>query len=184
MTARNIVIAAVLLGAVAASWLLLDRPDAIEQSPGTESESGYYVREAVIEGMGTDGKRLYTLSARRIQQDISDNSVSLEGVNLEYSTADDEPWRLTADSGSIPSGGESIELIGNVKIEEMLFIGPETTIVTTPELNVDLRAHLATTDADVRIQRGNYLLTAVGLRADLKDRKLRLQSEVHGHFLP
>ena len=184
MTARNIIIAAVLLGAVAASWLLLQPPRTIDGTPGPLPDSGYYVREAVIEGMGIDGKRLYTLSAQRIQQKTADNSVALEGVDLEYSGSDGEPWRLTADSGSIPAGGDRIELIGNVMIEEMLFIGPETTIVATPELSVDLRAHLATTDADVMIRRGNYLLTAIGLRADLKNRKLRLQSEVHGHFLP
>ncbi len=184
MTVRNIVIAIVLAGAVFASWLLLDRPEAPDDGRGALPESGYYVNEAVIEGMGQDGKRLYTLSAARILQKISDNSVSLESVNLEYASADEEPWRLTADAGRIPANGDRIELRGNVKIEEMLFIGPDTTIVTTPELNVDLRAQLATTDADVRIERGNYLLTAIGLRADLKDRKLRLQSEVHGYFLP
>ena len=184
MTARNIVIALVLLGAVVASWLLLDRPEKLDEARGPLPDTGYYVRDAVIEGMGTDGTRLYTLSAQRIQQDISDNSVTLEDVDLEYAGTDAEPWRLTADSGSIPADGDRIELAGNVKIEEMLFIGPETTIVTTPELSVDLRAQLATSDADVRIERGNYLLTAVGLRADLKDRKLTLQSEVHGRFLP
>lgn len=184
MTLRNIIIFTVLLGAVVASWLLLDRPAqenlVSEQAP----DAGYYLDDAVIEGIGDDGKRLYTLSAVRIKQIIADNSVSLESVNLEYAQTDAEPWRLQADTGRIPAAGDRIELRGNVMIEEMLFLGPDTTIVRTPELDVDLRAQLATSDTDVRIQRGNYLLTAVGLRADLKDKKLRLQSEVHGHFLP
>ncbi|MDH3646350.1 MAG: LPS export ABC transporter periplasmic protein LptC [Gammaproteobacteria bacterium] len=172
------------MAAVTASWLLLDRREAPDEIRGPAPDSGYYLRGAVIEGMGVDGNRLYTLSAERIQQKPSNNSVSLVNVDLEYAGGDEQPWRLTADTGSIPAAGDRIELIGNVKIEETLFIGPEKTIVTTPELDVDLRAHLATTDTDVRIERGNYLLTAVGLRADLKDRKLRLQSEVHGNFLP
>jgi LPS export ABC transporter protein LptC len=184
MTIRSVVIAIVLATAVIASWLLLDRPEKPEDGRGTLPEAGYYLKEAVIEGMGPDGKRLYTLSAERILQLIADDSVELESVNLEYASASEEPWRLTADAGRIPADGDRIELSGNVRIEEMLFIGPDMTIVTTPELNVDLRAQLATTEADVRIERGNYLLTAVGLRADLKDRKLRLQSEVHGQFLP
>lgn len=183
MTARNLIIAVVLLSAIVASWLRL-RPDTARPARQPMPESGYYLREAVIDGMGEDGKRLYTLSAARIQQQVGDNSVRLDGVNLEYASADGEPWRLTADNGSIPAQGDRIELFGNVTIEEKLFAGPETTIVTTPKLDVDLRAQLATTNADVRIERGNYLLTAVGLRADLKDMKLTLQSEVHGQFLP
>ena len=184
MSARNIVISIVLLGAIATSWLMLNRQKPVAPQPAAQTESGYYLRDATIEGMGQDGQRLYTLSAQRIQQKTADNSVSLEVVRLEYAGTDADPWRLTADKGSIPAEGDQIELTGNVTIEEMLFIGPEMTLVTTPELSVDLRAQLATTDANVRIQRGNYLLTAVGLRADLKDKKLRLQSEVHGHFLP
>lgn len=181
---RNLIIALILLGAVTASWLLLDRPDPRDDATVQKPDDGYYLDDAVIEGIGDDGMRLYTLRALHIKQKIADNSVALEDVNLEYASADDDPWRLTADTGRIPADGDNIELSGNVLMEETLFIGPEKTMVSTPELNVDLRAQLATTDADVRIQRGNYLLTAVGLRADLKDKKLRLQSEVHGYFLP
>ncbi|MDH3588677.1 MAG: LPS export ABC transporter periplasmic protein LptC [Gammaproteobacteria bacterium] len=184
MTLRNIIIALALLGAIVTSWLVLERRGVREEPRAPVLDSGYYLREAVVEGIGTDGTTLYTLRAERIQQAPSDNSVSLQVVDLEYSSPDGEPWSLRADEGAIPADGERISLFGNVKIEEMLFVGPETTVVTTPDLDVDLRAHLATTDSEVRIERGNYLITAVGIRADLKDRKLRLQSEVHGRFLP
>ena len=184
MTLRNIIIAVVLLGGVVITWLFLESRGTGDEPRGPAPEPGYYLREATIEGIGTDGKRLYTLNAERIQQTPSDKSISLEVVELEYESRDAEPWRLRAERGAIPASGELIALSGNVKIEEMLFVGPETTILTTPELNVDLRAQLATTDKEVRIERGNYLLTAIGIRADLKDRKLTLQSEVHGRFLP
>lgn len=184
MTLKNIFIATILLAAVGASWLLLKRPPADDSAGDQQSATGYYLRGAVIEGTDLDGSRLYTLTAGTIRQQPVGNSVTLQDVDLEFAGGDEQPWRLTADSGSIPAAGDLIELFGNVQLEETLFIGPEKTIVRTPELAVDLRAKLATTDAEVRIERGNYLLEAVGLRADLKDRKLSLQSKVHGNFLP
>ncbi len=184
MNPRKLLIAGVLFAAVVASWLLLDRPEPVPETAPAVSESGYYLRDAVIEGMGTDGRRLYTLRAGRIVQAPADSSVTMEDVEMRYLSPGQDPWRLTATQGAIPAEGETIELRGDVTIEEVLFAGPEPTVIRAPELDVDLRAHLATTDTAVLIERGNNRITAVGLRADLKDRKLTLQSDVHGRFLP
>lgn len=184
MTLRNIAIAIALLAATILTLVLLQRRQPPKAPRSATPPAGYYLNDAVIEGMGQDGRRLYTLSAERIVQEPSSQGVGLEVVDLEYASKDTQPWRLTAERGAIPEVGDRIELYGNVTIEETLFAGPAATVVTMPELEVDLRAHLATTDKSVRIERGRYVITATGLRADLKDQKLQLQSDVHGRFLP
>lgn len=184
MTFRNVAIAIVLLAAIILTLILVQRRQPPEPPPTAATPAGYYLRDAVVEGVDADGLRLYTLKAVEIVQQPASRGVSMQTVDLEYLADGAQPWRLRADAGSIPEPGDRIELHGNVSIEETLFVGPEKTIVTTPELDVDVRAHLATSDREVRIERGNYVITAVGLRADLKDQKLQLQSEVHGRFLP
>jgi lipopolysaccharide export system protein LptC len=49
---------------------------------------------------------------------------------------------------------------------------------------VDAATSEANTDAPVRIEFGTRSVTATGMRADLKQQRLWLQSAVHGHFTP
>ncbi|MBT8136891.1 MAG: LPS export ABC transporter periplasmic protein LptC [Gammaproteobacteria bacterium] len=184
MNWRNFAIAVALLAATVTTWIVVQQRQPRQPQREAAPPGGYYLRDAVVEGMSPAGERLYTLRAVQITQQPASGAVSMQTVDLEYSSGGPQPWHLQADAGSINEAGDLIELFGNVRIEEMLFVGPQTTVVTTPELDVDVRAHLATSEQDVRIERGNYVITAVGLRADLKDQKLKLQSEVHGRFLP
>ena len=178
---RNVLVTIVLIAAVVGSWLLFDRRQS-QPPPGPATDSGYYLRNATIEGIGEDGTRIYTLRADRIVQDPGLDSVVLEAVDLEYALADGEPWRLTADDGAIPSSGTRIELRGNVTMQEQLM--RDGTTIRTPALDIDLRAHLASTSEAVNVERGNYHLSATGMEADLKAETVTLQSEVHGRFLP
>ncbi len=179
---RNVLLTIVLLAAVIGSWLLFDRRQRSQPPSTPVTDSGYYLRDATIDGIGDDGKRIYTLRADRIVQDPGLNSVLLEDVNLEYALADERPWRLTADDGAIPAAGTRIELRGNVTMQEQMM--REGTTIRTPSLDIDLGTHLASTSAAVAIERGNYRMDATGMEADLKAQTLTLQSEVHGRFLP
>ena len=179
---RNLLVTILLVAAIAGSWLAFDRRQRSQPPPRPVADSGYYLRDATIEGIGEDGKRIYTLRADRIVQDPGLDSVVLEAVDLEYALADSEPWRLTADDGAIPSSGTRIELRGNVTMQEQLM--RDGTTIRTPSLDIDLRAHLASTRETVDVERGNYRMSATGMEADLKAETLTLQSEVHGKFLP
>lgn len=184
MSPRNIGITLILLVAVVASWLLLDRRQA--PAPGRQGavESGYYLRDAVIEGMDESGKRLYTLRAERIVEDPATANVVLEEVTLDYLADDGPPWVVVAAAGLIPAAGGSIALTGGVSMAEQLMPGAVPATVRTPQLDIDLVAHRAMTALAVEIERGNYRLTAIGMDADLKAQTLTLQSDVHGRFLP
>lgn len=184
MNLRSASIAIALLAAIVASWLLLERRGA--RAPGAAStvESGYYLRDATVEGLDEDGRRIYTLRAARIVEQPGDERIVLEDVSLEYALDDGPPWQLEAGGGEIPATGTSIALRGGVTLAEHLIAGADPTTVRTPTLDIDLGSHLATTDEGVEITRGSYLITARGLRADLKAQTLTLQSEVHGRFLP
>lgn len=163
--------------------LLERRPEPATESAAS-TETGYYVRGAVIEGIGENGNRIYTLNANRILQDPLTNGVAMEQVDLEYAVADSEPWRLQAQAGAIPDDGERIELRGDVRLMERLMAGTDPTTITTPSLDIDIVRNTAQTSESVTIGRGNYQLVATGLIADLKAQTLQLQSDVHGTFLP
>lgn len=181
---RNVAITVVLVAAILASWLLIERRSAPKRTTTTPVESGYYLRDAVIEGMDENGLRLYTLRAARIVERPGNGSVALEDVLLEYTLTDGPPWRVNATGGEIPASGDRIALHGGVTLAEQLMAGEQPTTIRTATLDVDLLEHRASTGDEVEIERGSYRMTAVGLLADLKAQTLTLQSDVHGRFLP
>jgi lipopolysaccharide export system protein LptC len=56
--------------------------------------------------------------------------------------------------------------------------------LTTTELRINTPTEFIETRAPVRLSLSGHELDAVGMQADLKAGKLRLESEVHGRFSP
>ncbi|MBT8144899.1 MAG: LPS export ABC transporter periplasmic protein LptC [Gammaproteobacteria bacterium] len=181
---RNAILLVIVVAAAVASFLLIGGRQTTDTPGRTTAESGYYLRDATIEGVDDQGRHIYSLRAERILQQAGEQSVILEQVDLEYALPDTEPWQLRAASGVIPAGGELIELRGDVTMEEQLMRGNPLTRISTPELAIDLLSHTATTSERVDIVRDNYSLSAIGLLADFQQQTLRLETEVNGRFLP
>jgi LPS export ABC transporter protein LptC len=59
-----------------------------------------------------------------------------------------------------------------------------TAVVRTDALTYDVPSGVASTRSDVRIEFGVHTLTARGMVANLKERTMRLESKVNGHFQP
>ncbi len=185
MTLRNILLTLAAAIGLGLTWrVFIAGPDDPEPRAELPAESGYYMRDAIIEGAGNDGRRLYTLRAERIVHHPEDDSVALEEVDLAYGPDPDTPWRLAAKTGRIPADGNLIHLAGNVTVSQTAPTeGPQATL-STPSLSIDIESQIARTPDPVHMTQGNYLLTGIGMEANLKEDRVRLQSDVHGRFLP
>ncbi|MEL7451604.1 MAG: LPS export ABC transporter periplasmic protein LptC [Pseudomonadota bacterium] len=186
MNSRTVVLIIVLLAAVIASRLLLDRPgsDADADRSRTARGPGYYMRDATVLGTGRDGRPLYSLQAGRIDEETDGSGARLSDIELEYRAEDAEPWHLRADTGHISPDGQTIQLAGNVVITELDDTVDEPTQVKAPDLTVDVETHFASTLQRVRILRGADFLDGTGMEAYLSDGRLLLQSDVQGSYQP
>jgi len=146
-------------------------------------QPGYFMTDAEIVEMGTDGAPRYRVSAARIVQDPTDLSVSLKDMKLIFRSESQQQWTLTADSGFVPPGSRTIDLVGDVQVDGLPMQGTVPAVLRTERLKVDTVANLATTKSRVDIVWGNRRISSVGLKADLNDQKLQLESSVHGRFV-
>jgi LPS export ABC transporter protein LptC len=142
---------------------------------------GYYLTDALIRQTGTNGNPRYSLHAASIEQDPADDSIDARQVTLNYQIAPDTQWLLTADSGHVPAASRSITFNGNVLIKPA---NGQTAPVTmrTGTLTVDMLNDLASAPGKVTIEMNQRRLTGVGLRADLQQQQVRIESQVHGQF--
>lgn len=147
-------------------------------------DSGYFARDAEILETGSDGKTLYVLHAATITQSAPQSAVNLDTVTMRYQTGAGDDYDLRAQSATVDAGGKRFTLTGAVQVDGSGPDKPRPLRLRTDSLQFDVEAERITSAATVEILFAEQRLTGVGLDADLKARKVQLESQIHGQFQP
>jgi len=155
----------------------------------TETETaaedrGYYLNDAKLIELGPEGRPRVVVRAQTIEQQLSDQSVQLAGLDLDYNTQQQGTWHVTADRGRMSSDRVSLQLQGNVRVTGAAEQGQGPAVIRTDELAYDTRTNVVQTAAPVTVEFGPHELRGRGLRVGLNEGTLRLESNVNGQFKP
>jgi LPS export ABC transporter protein LptC len=165
-------------------------------------DPGYAARDAEVIETGYDGRERYRLTAKVIRQQSETAAIELESLAMAYHpdaqarapgdtapgprTAEgktsDETWHLTSDHGQVRADGDDVQLSGNVRVTGPAPGSGEPLQMTTSQLRINTPTEFFETRAPVQLSWAGHEITAVGMQADLKAGKLRLESAVHGTF--
>lgn len=178
---RLLTAAAVLAAIVLGYGLFAGEDDEVEVTSANE-DRGYYVNRATLTEFGPDGAPRIVLHADSIEQRLSDQSVLLSQLILDYTTSESGPWTVTADQGRMPSTAKSLLLSGDVQVTGAQERGG--AVIRTDQLAYDTTTSVIQTAEPVSVQLGKHRLEGQGLRVVLNDGTLRLESNVHGRFIP
>jgi LPS export ABC transporter protein LptC len=181
---RGFVVLAILLVGVL-SVMMGRRGEQPEQAaPAREPlQPGYYMTDARITDIGADGKPVVRIESDRIVQKPTDSSIVLSEVDVVYNADEDVQWTLTAAQGVVPPNSRQIHLSGDVRIRGRPRPASVPGVIRTESLTLDTEKSVASTHSRVDIEWGDRRLSAMGLHADLKAERLRLESSVHGRFV-
>jgi LPS export ABC transporter protein LptC len=168
-------------GGVLAWRLLADRTPDIEARTARD-QRGYYLTEATLTEMGVDGAPRIVLHAAQVEQQLSDQSVLLTDLSVDYNAAQAGTWKLTADRGRLLSDATSLQLSGNVVVKGAEARGE--AVILTDNLTYETRTGIVQTAEPVALSFGPHRLEGRGLRVALNEGRLRLESNVHGRFNP
>lgn len=184
---RNTIVTVVLAILAAALWITTwqrqGETPAVERAADTEP-LGYYARGARISGTDAEGRVTYRIFAERLDELPGEERLELTGVNVDYQPADETAWTLTAASAKYAWNGSLLDLTGNVEARSRPAEGSRSYTLNTENLLFSPDTSSAESDGEVRILVGDWQLSAVGVRADLKGDTLALESLVHGTILP
>lgn len=147
-------------------------------------QPGYAARDAVLIETGSDGRPLYRLNADVIRQHPKDGSVQLDKVRMTYRGENSSQWALSARQGSVRENNVQIELTGDVRVVGVVPGTNGLAQILTDRLFFDTQTEVATTPDPVTLIWSGRELHGIGLVANLKDRRVRLESSVHGRFTP
>lgn len=138
---------------------LTDRP--------APTQAGYYLLNAIVTETDASGAARFKLHANQINQNPTNESIDLQQVQLDYQSAPDAQWLLTAERGHLVTGSRIIDFIGNVDIKPQ---GESDNPVElhTELLSVDTANNVAIAPGKVKFEMDREYLTAFGLKYDLK----------------
>ena len=183
---RNTVVMLVLAILAAATWIATwQREDA---SPpvdrAAEAEPlGYYARGARVTGTDELGRPVYRIFAQRLEELPGEDRLQLTGVNVDYQPADATAWTFKAATAKYARDGSQLDLKGDVEVRSSPTDGSKPLRFATESLVLSPDTSTAESDEAVEIRVGDWQLDAIGLRADLKEHTLALESVQHGTLL-
>jgi LPS export ABC transporter protein LptC len=173
--------------ALAVSTWILSSPARRPQSYANSGHAelpGYFLKNAVLTDFDESGNPSIRLKAERIDQIDHGPQVALSNVRVDYQAPNGQNWDLVGDQGLIEPGGKIIDVTGNVLLQGDSTGHVGTAIVHSQALSYNVPESIVTTQDDVRVEFGAHSLSAHGLKANLKQRTLHLDSKVNGRFQP
>jgi LPS export ABC transporter protein LptC len=183
------VLATATLIALAVAGLLLlssEQSSLAPPAPGTVQlpDPGYSARNATLIETGPDGQPMYTVVAQVVHQQPDSQQVTLDGVQLRFRDPKAQIWNGSSDRGLIVNDAAQVEMLGNVKLWGLLPGSDQLAHVSTDWLRVNTQTEVVSTQAPVAFDWNRQHLQGRGMTLHLKSSQLRLQSDVHGQFLP
>ncbi len=183
MSGRLLLLAAfIALIAVLVEWRLFDRE--VTTPAGDAERPGYYLTGINLEDFGADGNPRLALQAATADEEPVSGAVTLREVVVDYQSFEGQSWRLTSAEARVPRGAVIVEFEGDVRMSGQVGELPEPGEMRTARLILDTAEEHARTRAAVTLSFGRHIMHARGLRVDLKEGRLRLESNVHGLFIP
>ena len=184
MTYRVLVLLALL--ALTVGIVLLSAPQRESGAPaapgGPLHDPGYSALQARLIQTGADGRPLYTLDAAQIQQQPNQGTVEMQQVKLGFRDVSGHEWTGSAAHGELAQNSGVVRLDGDVHIFGILPGTNDPAQIISEHLAYNTNTQVVTTRDPVTLLTSGRKLNAIGLVASLKDRRLQLESAVHGTF--
>jgi lipopolysaccharide export system protein LptC len=166
--------------AIATYGVLVGNPDEGTATGERPVQPGYYLKDAILTITQPDGSPRIKIVARRIDEHVADKSYGAEGVHVDYLAVPGKPWTLKSDQAAVPADLQSVVFNGNVEVRSLQT--EQGGVIRTQSLALDMQSNVATTDEPVEIEFAGQQLHATGLKADMKNERLQLESAVNGNF--
>ncbi|MCL4184275.1 MAG: LPS export ABC transporter periplasmic protein LptC, partial [Burkholderiaceae bacterium] len=147
-------------------------------------EPDYFVEDALFTRINARGEPAFRISAERMLHFPDDQSTTYEMPVLVSLDPSRPPVTIRADQGRSSAGGEETLLQGNVVLVRAQTQAEPAMTIRTESVTVYSETEIARTDLPVRIERGESVLTGVGMEFNNAARSLKVDSRVQLTWQP
>ena len=151
-------------------------------APEKRHIADFYLTDFDLTTMNAAGHPRYYLQAKGLQHYADDDASQLQMPRLTVYRPAAPAWLLSSDQAQVAAGGQSVLLQDNVKVQRLATNKRDTLELTTSALRVVPAKQYAETDQAVTIVTDLGITRAIGMQADLQQRRLQLLAQVRGDY--
>ena len=152
-----------------------------EPVAGLDPELDYVLRDFELQFFDEAGKPAINMQAPVLRNDPRMQLGTIERPVVRLNQAD-AVWDLTADTATVTSDKEHVELLGQVHVRRNEPASGNWVEIDTREVRIEVTPQTASTDQPVRIFDGRNQLDAVGLELDMKTKTYILKQQVKASY--
>ena len=176
-----------LLGLTAGTYYLAQismRETGAMRPAAAAGEPDYFVDDAVFTRINAQGAPVFRMSAQRMLHFPEDLSTVYQRPVLVSLDPDKPRVNLRADRGRSTADGEETVLDGDVVMVRAASAEEPQMTIRTESVTIFSETEIARTALPVRIERGDSVLTGVGMEFNNAARSLRVDSQVRITWQP
>ena len=182
---RVLILFALAVAAFLSWWLSSGtRPSFIPRIEKERHDPDYYLVNFELTTMDDNGIPKHKLSADNLYHYPDNDTATLERPYMVIYDDGADSWEIRAEHGLVSEGGKSVLLEGEVFINQLDALPERGVEIITSNLNIKPEDEFASTDQHITIKDYNGTTEAVGMQANLKERRLQLMSQVRGSYQP
>ena len=172
---------------IAGLWLAVSRTPVIQPEFESVSMAGakadYYLESFTLMNTKSNGDTEYTLSAETL---IHLPTEQLARVNAPFLTVnsnavDKGDWELTATAGLLPDDGQTVDLLGDVQLQQRID-GQTPVRLSTPSLRLDRVQQQLSSESGVEVQGLGWQLQADKMTGEIETGKLIFRDNNHAQY--
>ena len=186
-------LAVVVIGLVVAAAYVAgtSQTDATRARPN-EADAATYAYEAhdvVLRQMDRGGALQYEIEAASITQLPRYGAIEAHDLTLHYDPpgklADPgQRWTLTASGATLPEASDIVKLAGRVQVRGRVPQSPAPISFRTEKLDYNLVSQELANDTAFELQWGGSQFTGRGLKANIKQGTVSVESDTNGKIVP
>ncbi len=155
-----------------------------EYVPGDRAGGGggrdAFVEDMRLSIMNPDGHPVYRLTATAMTHHAGTDVLRLQQPLVNISRPDGNHWQIKAARGEAAADGDRVWLPGQVELERTADSPRGAMHITASDVLLKPAEKLVETPGKALIITDRFRLEAIGLKADLENNRLELQTRVRG----
>ncbi|MEN8170258.1 MAG: LPS export ABC transporter periplasmic protein LptC [Pseudomonadota bacterium] len=149
-------------------------------TPAGPVQQDYYLNDVTITALNEQGQPQHRLQAKQLSHFTDSEQTRLQHPELVVFKQNNIEWRIVADRGEMNPQQDEVLLQGKVQLSQPSSDKPLQ--LTTEALRIQPKQGRANTDQPVTLIQADQRIDAVGLEVEQKSQRLRLLSQVRGHY--
>ena len=158
------------------------RPESFDEAPlnaASDTSIDFFLVNPHTQQFKEDGSLAYQLTANKLEHIKTSDMTMLNMPELLTYRAGELPWHVQSTLGEVGPEGKRVELINNVRAQR-IDAKSRQSLLTTSRMTVFPDTEYAETNRAVKIEAGNSVTTATGMKAYLNEGRMLLLSNVRG----